>query len=99
MTNIKNNNKKKKEKPYLLRNILKKNVKKKNKHSYTPDLIERALEDIRNGLSQRKAAKKYEIPISTLNDSYNKVRSSHNIGRKPILNEEIEEILCQIGFW
>ena len=81
--------------PYFLRNILKKNAKK-NRQSYTPDLIERALEDKRNGLSQRKAAKKYEIPISTLNDSYNKVRSSHNIGRKPILNEEIEEILCQI---
>ena len=49
-----------------------------------------------NGLSQRKSAGKYDIPLSTLNDAYNKVRSSHKIGRKPILGEEIEENLYQI---
>ena len=83
----------------MLKNILKKmsNKKKASKQSYTPDLIERALNDIQNnGLSQRKAAQKYEIPLSTLNDAYNKIRSSHIIGRKPILNDEIEEILHQI---
>ena len=83
----------------MLRNILKKmsNKKKVSKQSYTPDLIERALNDIQNnGLSQRKAAQKYEIPLSTLNDAYNKIRSSHIVGRKPILNDEIEEILHQI---
>jgi hypothetical protein len=40
--------KKKKKQPYLLRNKLKKKSKKSNasRQSYTPDLIQRALEDI-----------------------------------------------------
>jgi transposase len=68
-----------------------------SRQNYTSDLIQRALNDIENnGLSQRKTAEKYDIPLSTLNDAYNKVRSSHKIGRKPILSEEIEEILYQI---
>ena len=92
-------NMKKKKQPYLLRNKLKKKSKKSNasRQSYTPDLIQRALEDIqKNGLSQRKAAKKYEIPQSTLNDACNKVWISHKVGRKPVLSMEIEDILCQI---
>jgi hypothetical protein len=92
-------NKKKRSKPFSLRLALKKTVKKTNnsRQNYTPDLIPRALNDItNNGLSQRKTAEKYDIPLSTLNDALNKVHSSHTIGRKPILNQEIEEVLNQI---
>jgi hypothetical protein len=33
---------------------------------------------------------------STVNHPCNKVRSSHKISRKPVLNEEIEKNLCLI---
>ena len=81
-----------------LRNILKKKSKKAftSRQNYTPDVFERALADIKNGMSQRKASEIYEIPLTTINNALKGVSKSHKLGRQPKLTEEIEKIFVQL---
>ena len=62
--------------------------------NYSPELFDRAIFEIRNnGLSQREAARKFEIPLSTLNDAIKGVSQTNKLGKLPVLSDEIEAIL------
>ena len=70
--------------------------KKYTVHQYTCNDLNRALDDIRKGISIRKAAKTYKIPKSTLHAKLSGKAPEHcKKGPKPILTTEEEDRLKQ----
>ena len=48
--------------------------------NWTKENMERAIEAVRNGTSQRKAAFTFDVPLMTLNDKINKKYDGDQVG-------------------
>ena len=70
---------------------------KKNKNQdYDLSTLDQALIAINEGnMSVRKASEVFEIPKSTLSDAKLCKRSSHSLGRKPLLGKIFEDFLVK----
>ena len=70
---------------------------KRRKKSWEPELIERVLSDIKDdGIKPAEAARKYNIPRTTINDKlYGKTAIDAKNGRPPITSKEEEDTILE----
>ncbi|KAK3104222.1 hypothetical protein FSP39_025431 [Pinctada imbricata] len=78
----------------------KKNIKKGkgrsrgDYHRYSDEQLKSAIQAVREGMSVREAAKKFDVPRATVSDKKNgKTEVGVTSGRKPFLSKEIEKKL------
>jgi hypothetical protein len=78
--------------------MVRKYIRKKCK-SYTSENLQEALHDIvENELSIRETARKYNIPLTTLNDFVNQ-RHTKPVGPPTVLSKEEEEMIVKVIIW
>ena len=61
--------------------------------------MESAIEAVRNGMSQRKAAFTFDVPLMTLNDKINKKYDGHQVGSPTRLGTKCEALLVTLIFF
>jgi len=70
-------------------------IKKKVRKTYSTEIINKALELIRNGASINSVSKAYDIPRSSLHSKVIKKYKSTKSGPATVFNEEEENALVQ----
>ena len=64
--------------------------------NWTKENMESAIEAVRNGMSQRKAAFTFDVPLMTLNDKINKKYDEDQVGSPTRLGTKCEALLVTL---
>ena len=64
--------------------------------NWTKENMESAIEAFRNGMSQRKAAFTFDVPLMTLNDKINKKYDEDQVGSPTRLGTKCEALLVTL---
>jgi len=64
--------------------------------NWTTENLEKAIDAVKNGLSQRKAAFTYNIPLMTLNDKIRKKYEGDKVGSPTRLGPQCEALLVSL---